>query len=52
MDWSGGNEILWWFGGRTGYVGLGGEPNRDGLCVCGGGRLPVTQCLNNYAHAE
>ena len=39
MDWSGRNEILWWFGGRTGYVGLGGEPNRDGLCVCGGGEV-------------
>ena len=37
MDWSGGNEILWWFGGRTGYVGLGEEPDRDGLCVWGGG---------------
>ena len=39
MGWSssGRKKILWWFGGRVGYVGLGGEPNGDGFCVCVGG---------------
>ena len=35
MVWrvGGREEILWLFGGRTGYVGLGKEPDRDGLCM-------------------
>ena len=48
MVWrvGGREEILWLFGGRTGYVGLGKEPDRDGLCVCGGGTI------SDYAHAD